>query len=94
MSGFIVSGAGATVPKAVAVMVSGLLGGDRSFIYGFADDPRKANQTLQFSFVPPLPAVAINTPIVITVPPGGSGNLQSSVFAYGFYAVPAAIPAI
>jgi hypothetical protein len=94
MSGFIVSGAGAATPKAVIVAVDGLLGGPRSFTYAFADDPKKANQTLQFNFIPPLPAAAINTPIVITVPPGGTGNVQSMVFAYGFYTTPAPNPDI
>jgi hypothetical protein len=94
LSGVIVTGSGATTAKPVLVTISGLIGGARNFVYGFGADVNAPNQPLILNFDPPLPAVAVNTAIAVTVPPGGTGNLNSMVTAYGFAAVPAPIPNI
>ena len=85
LCGLIVTGAGAATPKAVLVTVDGLLGGTRSFVYAFADDPKKANQTLALSFDPPLPAADVSTPIVVTCPASGTGGVNNMVFLHGFH---------
>ena len=84
LCGMIVTGSGAGAKTNVLVTVSGLLGGTRSFVYGFDTPATSINQPLNFNFNPPLPAAAINTPIVVTVPAGGVGNLNSMVTIYGF----------
>ena len=84
LCGFVVTGGGGTAEKIVVVTVAGLLGGTRSFCYAFRDDPQAVNEMLNLNFNPPLPAAAVNTPIVITCPAGGTGNLYNMVTAYGF----------
>lgn len=85
LCGLIATGSGATSAKPVVVTVDGLLGGTRSFCYGFTQPIAAVNTPLILNFDPPLSAADINTPIVVTVPAGGAGNLNSMVTAYGFY---------
>jgi hypothetical protein len=85
LCGLIATGSGATSAKPVVVTVDGLLGGTRSFCYGFIQPIAAVNTPLILNFDPPLSAADINTPIVVTVPAGGVGNLNSMVTAYGFY---------
>jgi hypothetical protein len=85
ISGFEITGAGATVGLPVTVTVAGLLGGTRSFIYSFAAGALVANTPLIVRFNPPLPASAVNTAIVVTCPAGGAGNTANTANAQGFY---------
>ena len=79
------TGAGATAGAVVTVTVAGLLGGTRSFTYTFATGAVVANQPLLIQFTPPLPASAVNTPIVVTCPASGTGGTNNTVNAQGFY---------
>ena len=85
ISGFEVTGAGATAGAVVTVTVAGLLGGTRSFTYVAATGAAVANQSLIVPFFPPLPASAVNTPIVVTCPALGAGNTNNTVVAHGFH---------
>lgn len=85
IAGFEITGAGATAGLPVTVTLSGLLGGTRSYIYTFATGALLPNQTLAVQFDPPLPASAVNTPIVLTCPAGGAGNTANVANAHGFY---------
>lgn len=86
ISGFEVTGAGATAGLPVIVTVAGLLGGTRSYIYTAAVGALVPNSPLLVSFNPPLPASAINTAIVVTCPALGAGNTNNAVVAHGYQA--------
>ena len=83
--GFTVSGSGATVGLPVTVTITGLLGGTQSYTYTAATGATVGNAQLQSNYAIALPASAINTAIVITVPALGAGNTNSTVTAHGFY---------
>lgn len=84
ISGFEITGAGATAGAAVTVTVAGLLGGTRSYTYVFATGAAVGNQPLIVPFFPPLPASAVNTNIVVTCPASGTGGLFNAVVAHGY----------
>lgn len=86
LSGFEITGSGATAALPVSVTVSGLLGGSRIYTYNFAAGVLVGNTPLIVTFDPPLPASAINTAIAVTCPSGGSGNTNNTVVAHGFHA--------
>lgn len=86
ISGFTVTGSGATTALPVTVTVAGLLGGTRSFTYVFVAGVLLANQPLVVSFYPALPASAINTAIVVTCPASGAGGTNNTVVATGYHA--------
>lgn len=86
ISGFEVTGSGATAGLPVTVTVAGLLGGTRSYTYSFAAGVLVANQPLIVQFAPPLPASAVNTAIVVTCPASGAGGTNNTTVAHGYYA--------
>lgn len=86
ISGFEVTGSGATAALPVTVTVAGLLGGTRSYTYNFAAGVLVGNTPLIVAYDPPLPASAINTAIVVTCPASGTGGTNNTVVAHGFYA--------
>lgn len=85
ISGFEVTGAGATAGLPVTVTVTGLLGGARSYTYTFAVGATLPNQPLIVAFDPPLPASAVNTAIVVSCPASGVGGTNNTTVAHGFY---------
>jgi len=84
ISGFQVSGAGATAGLPVIVTVTGLLGGTQSFIYVAAAGALLPNQPLNVVFNPPMPASAVNTAIVVSCPALGAGNTHNCTSVQGF----------
>jgi|EndMetStandDraft_5_1072996.scaffolds.fasta_scaffold188977_2 hypothetical protein len=85
ITGFEVSGSGATAGLPVTVTVTGL-DNTLSYTYSAAAGVLVANQPLVVSFPQPLPASAVNTAIVVTCPALGSGNTNNTVTAHGFVA--------
>lgn len=85
ISGFEVTGTGATAALAATVTVAGLLGGTRHYTYAFAAGVAVGNAPLIVQFNPPLPAAAVNTAIVVTCPASGAGGTNNTVVAHGFY---------
>jgi hypothetical protein len=85
LAGFEVSGSGSTVGLPVTVTVAGLLGGTIQYTYSFQAGALIANTPLIVEFNPPLPASAVNTPIVVTCPAGGTGATNNTVTAHGFF---------
>lgn len=83
ISGFDVSGSGATVGLSVTVTVSNLQSA-LSWIYTATVGALLANTPLSIRFDPPLPASAANTAIAISCPALGLGNLNNVVNAYGY----------
>jgi hypothetical protein len=86
ISGFEVTGSGATAGLPVTVTVAGLLGGTRSYTYTFAVGALVGNLPLTVEFLPALPASAINTAIVVTCPASGAGGTNNTVVAHGYQA--------
>lgn len=86
ISGFEITGAGATAAAVVIATVTGLLGGTASYIVAAPAGATAPLTTLAVVFNPPLPASALNTAIVVTLPALGLGNTNAAVVAHGYQA--------
>ena len=84
ITGFEVTSGGATTAALVTATVAGLLGGTASYTYGASAGALLANTPLMVTFNPPLPASALNTAIVVTLPALGLGNTNATVAAHGY----------
>lgn len=84
ISGFQVTGAGATGASVISVTVAGLLGGTATYTMAIPAGVSATVQPLVVSFYPPLPASAANTSIVVTAPSFGAGNTNATVNAQGY----------
>lgn len=85
ITGFAITGSGATAGLPVIVTITGLLGGTQSYIYTAAAGVLVANATLNINFPTPLPASAVNTAIVVSCPSLGAGNTNNTANAWGYY---------
>ncbi len=84
LDGFDIDGLGATSGAAVALTITGALGGTLTYAFGVpagATVPVRAS----YRFNPPLQASATNTNIVVSVASFGTGNTAASMTAYGHY---------
>ena len=84
ITGFQVTGAGATAGAVVSVTVTGTISGTLTYTYVSATGAAVANQSLIVQFNPPIPASAANTAIVVSCPSLGVGNTNNTVVAQGF----------
>ena len=84
ITGFEVTSGGATTAALVTATVAGLLGGTASYTYGASAGALLANGPMMVTFNPPLPASALNTAIVVTLPALGLGNTNATVVAHGY----------
>lgn len=84
ITGFEVTGAGATAASVVAVTVTGLVGGTATYFVAVPAGASAALPALVVEFTRPIPASAVNTAIVVSVPSLGAGNVASAVVAHGF----------
>lgn len=84
ITGFSVTGSGATAGLPVSVTVTGILGGTLTFTYVAATGALLPNEPLVITFPSPLPASAVNTNIVVSCPSLGAGNTNNTVVAYGY----------
>lgn len=85
LAGFQLTASGATTGLDVVATVTGILGGTLSYVFSFPAGALVGATPLVVSFTPPIPASAVNTPIVVTLPAGGTGNTNAAAVAYGFY---------
>jgi hypothetical protein len=85
ISGFTVSGAGATAGLVVNPTVAGVISGTKTYAYAAVAGVALLNPVLDVQFCPPIPASAVNTAITVTCPALGAGNTANTVNAYGFY---------
>lgn len=86
ISGFQITGAGATAASVVSATVTGLLGGTATYTLAIPAGVTTGIQPLTVNFYPPLPASAANTSIVVSVPSFGAGNTNATVTAQGYRA--------
>lgn len=84
ITGFDVTGAGATAGSVILVTVTGVLGGTLTFPLTIPAGAGVGITPLQVRFPYPIPATAVNTPIVVNVPSFGAGNTNAASVAYGF----------
>lgn len=84
ITGFSLTGAGATAGAVVTVTVIGTLGGTISYTYTASTGATVSNTPLFEDFTLPVPASATNTNIVISCPALGIGNTNNSISARGF----------
>lgn len=84
ISGFQVTGGGATAASVINVVVSGTLGGSLTYNIAVPAGAILGIVPLVVQFYPPYPASALDTDIVVTVPTFGVGNTNASVVSTGF----------
>ncbi len=85
ISGFAVTGAGATAASVITVTIQGVIVADViSYKLAIPAGATVSVTPLIVNFAIPLPATAVNSPITVNVPPFGAGNLHAAVNAYGF----------
>lgn len=84
LTGFEVTGAGATAASVVALTVTGLLGGTATYNVAVPAGATVGLAPLVFEFNPPLSASAANTAIVVSLPSLGAGNTNAAVVAHGY----------
>ena len=85
ITGFSVTGAGATVGLPVSVTIAGLLGGTQTFTYSAIAGALLGNQPLNINFPTPIPASAANTAITVSCSSLGLGNTNNTVNAWGYF---------
>jgi hypothetical protein len=85
ISGFEITGLGATAAVGVAVTVTGVQGGTLQYTIAAVAGATLINTPLVVAFNPPLPASATNTAITVNVPTYGAGNTRSCNTVRGFY---------
>lgn len=83
LTGFEVTGAGATAALVVAVTVTGPAN-TLTYIYAAAAGVLVENTPLLVQFPKPIPGAAANTAVVITCPALGAGNTNNAVNAHGY----------
>lgn len=83
LSGFFITGTGATGTSNVVATVTGLKGGTISIPVSVPAGATTQIPMIKVEFDPPLPASAPDTAIDITLPALGSGNLHASVGLWG-----------
>ena len=84
ITGFDITGGGATAASVVVATVTGLLGGTMSYAIAVPAGVTLGITPLIVNFSPPLPASAVNTAIVVSVPSLGAGNTNCVANARGF----------
>lgn len=84
ISGFECTSTGATVGLPVIVTVTGTISGTLSYIFAAPAGALLIATPLQVQFFPPIPASAVNTNIVVTLPALGAGNTNAAVVAHGY----------
>lgn len=78
VSGFTVSGTGATAGSTIVITLAGVQGGTQSYEYVVPAGVTTAAPTLSISFNPPIQASGPNTAITLTVPSFGAGNTNAA----------------
>lgn len=84
ITGIIVTATGATLGLPVLVTVTGVITGTMTFVFAAIAGALLISQPLIIPFPTPVPASAVNTAIVVTLPALGSGNTNAAVVATGF----------
>lgn len=84
LAGWSFSAGGATVGSIVNGTITGLLGGTQTFTVAVPTGATIGCGSLDQNYNPALPASAVNTPIVVSIPSLGAGNTNSTMSAWGY----------
>lgn len=84
ITGFEVTGAGATSASNIAITVTGTISGTMNYTYTVPSGATTGGPILTIILPTPVAASAQNTAIVVNVPSFGTGNTAASVTAHGF----------
>ncbi|HEX7891467.1 MAG TPA: hypothetical protein VF522_19100 [Ramlibacter sp.] len=84
-TGFEITAGGATAAALVAATLAGILGGTATYTFGTPAGATAVATPLTVEFNMPIPASALNTAIVLTLPALGAGNTNAAVTLHGFY---------
>lgn len=84
ITGFEITSGGATAASIVFAVLSGLLGTSLGFNYAVVAGATVGNAPLIVEFPKPIPANAVNTSIVLTLPSLGAGNANTCVNLHGY----------
>ncbi len=84
LSGFQLTGGGATAPSIIALTITGVLGGTQTFNVPVPAVATTGIQPLVVAFYPPLQASAPNVAIVVSAASFGAGNTNAALNAQGF----------
>ena len=85
LTGFDVTGSGATAGLPAVVTVSNLTGGTITYTYTFAAGALVGNAPLSVRFPHPIPATGQNTAITVACGASGAGGTNNVVTAYGYF---------
>lgn len=85
ISGFDITGSGATAASVVSPTVAGLLGGTATYTLAVVAGVSLPNPVISIKFDPPLPASGVNVAITVSCPALGAGSTNNTVNAYGYY---------
>ena len=86
ISGFVLTGAGATAASVIAVTVTGVIGGTMTYIVTVPAGATLQTPTLAVNFTTPVSASGYGTNIVVSSPSFGAGNTNAAVVAFGYLA--------
>jgi hypothetical protein len=84
ITGFRCQAAGSTAAAVVSLTVAGVITGTMTYTFVFPAGATTAAAAVGEDFTTPIPASAVNTSIVVTLPAGGAGNTNASCVAEGF----------
>ena len=84
VTGFEVTGGGATAASLVTATLTGLAAGTFSYVIAVPAGATLGVAPLVVEFNPPLPASAVNTAITLNLPSLGAGNTAASAVIHGF----------
>lgn len=86
LTGFEVTGGGATAGSIIDVVVGGIGGANLHYAFAVPTGATLGAAPLIVTFATPLQASAPNTAIVLAVPSFGAGNTESAAVIHGFVA--------
>lgn len=86
ITGFSITGTGATLGAPVVVTVTGMSGGTITFTVTAVAGVLLGNAPLNYEFPAPVPASAINTAIVVSCASLGTGSTNNVTNVFGYYA--------
>lgn len=84
ITGFEVTGTGATGALVVTVTVTGVVGGPLHYTYVFVAGATTLNTPLIVEFPKPIPTPAVNSTIAVSCPASGVGGTNNTVVAHGY----------
>jgi|SRR5262245_11055805 len=82
--GFTLSSTGSTAASVVSPTLTGIIGGTHTYTYASVAGVTLANQTVVVNFPRCVPASAVNTAIVLTLPALGAGSTNATSTIWGY----------